>query len=342
MRVQSGRFVALLTWLVLQLTSGSAIAWGPHGHEAVGAIADQLIAGTPTAEHVRQILGSNLQTASGWADCARSVESSQGVWTYTNRGKYPSCKVYENPASEKALIDFVKRNASRCGGFASSAQCRHKAYHFVDLSAQHAHYDPASPGAGPTDLVQAINATLLVLQGHTSPPPFDIRGQKEALRLLAHYIGDLHQPLHVGSLYLDDAGHPLEPATAQQADAYSNAGGNQILIEGSNLHALWDDVPDRLFKQLLSGSGASAARASGLAQGELSKWPADWAGESIGQAGKAFAGVKIAAKHASTNGATWPATASEPDYRVAREKLQDDQLTKAGARLAQILRSLFP
>jgi len=338
-------FVSIATPLIglmLWLGAGPAVAWGPSGHAAVGAIADQLIAGTPTAKKVRQILGSNLQTAAGWADCARSVESSGGVWSYVKPGTWPSCKLYENPDSQAALIAFVKRNASRCGGFASSVQCRHKSYHFVDLSLGHTAYDPAAPGAGPTDLVHAINASLIVLGGGKSPAPFDLRGQREALRLLTHYLGDLHQPLHVGSIYLDDAGRPLDPATEQEAHDHSNAGGNSIMVGTSKLHGLWDDVSDKLLKQMVSGPGLAEARAVPAARGAMAQWAADWAGESVAQAGKAFKGLKMGAKRNGARGDEWPATATDPDYRQTREVLQHEQLVKAGARLAQMLTTLFP
>ncbi|WP_310388112.1 S1/P1 nuclease, partial [Roseateles sp.] len=194
---QAARLAALLA-ISLWLTP--ALAWGPYGHQAVGAIADQLIAGTPTAAKVRAVLGSNLQMASVWADCARSVESVQGVWSYTNPGAYKDCAVYENAASQAALIAFVKRNASRCAPNASHEQCRHKAYHFTNISIQRAGYDAALPGAGPSNVVLALGAAITVLQGGKSPPPINFVGQREALRLLTHYVGDLHQPLHVGSV----------------------------------------------------------------------------------------------------------------------------------------------
>jgi S1/P1 Nuclease len=342
MRLPNASLFGLLAGLAMQLAGTPASAWGPNGHQAVGAIADQLIAGSPTAKKVRQILGSKLQTAAGWADCARAVESNQGTWSYTKPGSYPDCRVYENPASEAALIDFVKRNASRCGGFAGSAQCRHKAYHFVDLPLQHPHYDPATPGTAPNDLVHAINATITVLQGGKSPAPFDIRGRKEALRLLAHYLGDLHQPLHVGAIYLGDDGRSLDPATPQDAHDHGTAGGNQIQLEGNNLHRQWDDVSDKLFKQLLAGSGAAEARKQFPATGSLPQWPADWASETASQAAKAFEGLKIGAKVVTAAGAEWPATAAEPAYQGAREALQHEQLVKAGARLAQVLTALWP
>jgi hypothetical protein len=342
MRLLPASLVGLLAGLMLPFASGPAAAWGPQGHQAVGAIADQLIAGTPTAKKVRKILGSTLQNAAGWADCARSVESNQGQWSYTHAGSFPDCRAYENPDSEKALIAFVQRNASRCGGFASSLQCRHKAYHFVDLAVQHPHYDPALPGTAANDLVHAVGATIAVLQGGKSPAPFDIRGQKEALRLLTHYLGDLHQPLHVGVLYLDDAGQPLDPSSPQDAHDHGTAGGNQILLEGRNLHQAWDDVSDTQYKQLVSGKATDEARHVAPTPGELPQWAAEWAGETTAQAARAFEGLKIGAKIATANGANWPATAAEPAYRQARAALQREQLLKAGARLAQILKTLFP
>jgi hypothetical protein len=321
----------------------SALAWGPNGHQAVGAIADQLLAGSATGKKVRQLLlGGSLQAASAWADCARAVESRQAEWLYTEPGTHADCRIYENPKSTRALIDFVRRNASRCGGFSSSQQCRHKAYHFVDLPIQHDHYDPASPGTAPNDLVHAINATVVVLKGGKSPAPFDIRGPREALRLLAHYVGDLHQPLHVGAIYLDDAGHALDPATPIEAHDHGNAGGNQIVIEGKKLHALWDDVPDKIFKPMLAGPGAAQARQVVATPGDALQWSAVWAGESTLQAAQVYAPLKLGRKIVTLAGATWPATTAEPAYRLTREAMQRQQLVRGGARLAQILKAVFP
>jgi hypothetical protein len=315
-----------------------ACAWGPYGHQTVGAIADQLIAGTPTAKKVRAVLGSNLQMAAVWADCARGVESSAGVWSYTGSGTYKACAPYENAASKAAMVAFVKRNASRCGGNAGAAQCRHTAYHFTDISIQHEQYDPALPGANPNDLVHAISAAITVLQGGKSAAPINIVGQREALRLLSHYIGDLHQPLHVGSIYLDETGNTVDPATEQQAHAHDNRGGNQLLLKGWKLHATWDDVPGKLTTALLGGQGVTEARLVKTTAGPIQQWPTTWASDTLVNADLVFKGLKIGPKA----GDTWPVTATEPDYRLAREALQHQQLVKAGARLAQVLSTLWP
>src|SRR5437879_690025 len=89
----------------LALGATNALGWGSDGHQTVGAIADQMIAGTPTAKHVRKILGSTLRTASVWADCAKGVtQSSDGTFKYTVNPIYTECKPFENAASKKVMI----------------------------------------------------------------------------------------------------------------------------------------------------------------------------------------------------------------------------------------------
>ena len=319
------------------LLATPAQAWGPQGHKAVGAIADQLIAGTPAAKKVRAILGSNLQIASVWADCARSVEGKAGTWTYARPGQYKDCATYENKASQDAMLAFVKRNASYCGFMAGETRCRHTGWHFTNVAIQRNQYAPGLPGAGADDLVQAINACITVLQGGKAPAGFQIRGQREALRLLVHFVGDLHQPLHVGAIYLSDQGKPLNPANAAEAHAHKNSGGNALLLKGSKLHALWDNVPGKLSTRV-GGAGATAARQVQPSIGAIDSWPALWASDSLGAAAQAFQGLTFGAKSAGA----WPTTAAEPAYRLARENLQQAQLVKGGARLAQLLTTLFP
>jgi hypothetical protein len=313
-------------------------AWGHQEHRVSGGIADQLINGTPTAKKVRAILGSNLQMAAVWADCARAVEGKGSTWTYTQPGKHPDCAVYENQASRDAMVAFVKRNASYCGYMAGEARCRHTGWHFTNVSLGRPGYAPDAPGAGDNDVVHAIAACIAVMQGGKPPAGFNIASKKEALRLLVHFVGDLHQPLHVGTRYLDDQGRPLEPADAQQAHAHDNAGGNAITLQGRKLHAVWDDLPGALTTRLLAGAGADAARAVPASSGPLTSWPAAWAGDTLHAAPQVFQGLKIGAR----SDGSWPATATEPAYRQARENLQAAQLAKAGARLAQLLTVLLP
>jgi len=53
---------ALVLGLVVALLSHEAIAWGPQGHEYVGAIADQLLTANAKAQ-VKTVLGLDLRIA---------------------------------------------------------------------------------------------------------------------------------------------------------------------------------------------------------------------------------------------------------------------------------------
>src|SRR6202035_4149196 len=56
-----------------------------------------------------------------------------------------------------------------------------------------------------------IGAAIAVLRDKPAPPPFSILDKKEALLMLTHFVGDLHQPLHVASAYLDADGRFVDP-----------------------------------------------------------------------------------------------------------------------------------
>jgi hypothetical protein len=82
-----------------------------------------------------------------------------------------------------------------------------------------------------------------------------------AVILLAHYVADIHQPLHVGALYFDAQGNIVDPERDQPALA--DEGGNTLILELSDepprtrgvrkkkFHGFWDyDAVNALFPQL--------------------------------------------------------------------------------------------
>jgi len=188
--------------------------------------------------------------------------------------------------------------------------------------------------------VHAINAALAVLGDKPSPAPFSIKDKKEALFLLAHLLGDLHQPLHVGAVYWSSSGHEVHPDKAgmsdQQKEASATAGGNFIELGSKNIHGIWDEVP---------GTWSPALRDQVVAQGKnvpktpgkLEELAAVWASDTVVECGKALTGLKFGTKH----GKDWPATASE-DYHKHISALAQEQAAKGGARLAQLLNTIWP
>ena len=63
---------------------------------------------------------------------------------------------------------------------------------------------------------------------------------KTAPKLLVHYVGDIHQPLHVGAAYFDASGQPANPNTTPGTQFA--IGGNSINFHSTNLHSYWDSV----------------------------------------------------------------------------------------------------
>jgi hypothetical protein len=326
------------SWLAFLTVSASAFAWGAAGHETVGAIADSLIAGTNAEKQVRKILGSNLKTASVWADCAKGVSHSNGTFRYTATGQYAECAIFEKSAASKALmVAFVKRNWDGCNPAPGQDPC-HKQYHYTDVAVVHHAYATGLEGTSDHDLVAAITAAIAVLQGESAPAPFDLANKKEALRVLAHYVGDVHQPLHVASSYLDADGTPVDPDAGGFDPGTETRGGNSIMDGSRNLHSEWDGISTTLTPDRLLPAGLASARAVAQSAGPLSGWSTAWATDTIVVGKGAFEGLTFSAKRQDHK---WAVTLP-PGYSKSRTALQREQLIKAGARLAQILNAIWP
>lgn len=315
-----------------------ADAWNSPGHQAVGYIADQLLVGTSTAKEIRKILGTNLKTAAVWADCAKGVSHSNktGQFSYTVNSRYAECAIFERNGGQALMIDYVSRNWDNCTAAAGAEVC-HKQYHYTDVSVAQDAYAMGLPGTSDHDVVHAIKAAIIVLKGGEAPAPIDIASKKEALRLLAHFVGDIHQPLHVTAIYLDDDGNPVDP-TLDNASQFSTRGGNSILDHSKKLHAEWDAVAAQLTPDRLTPADISSARQVPLSSGPVEEWSVMWATETLSAGKTAFANIVFTDK----TGSSWNVRELPPDYAASRMALQRQQELKAGARLAQILLTLFP
>jgi len=336
-----------LCWTVLCLAgSAQALAWGPDGHATVGAIADELLVDTNAAKEVRKILGkgASLEHAAVWADCAKGVskKAATGVFHYTVNPIYAECKPFESKAGQKAMVSFVKRNWDTCHPAAGEEVC-HKQYHYADVAVERDGYDRADVGTSDHDIVSAIKAAVAVLQGGTAPAPFNISSKKEALRVLTHYVGDVHQPLHVGAIYLNTTGMQVDPDHMALDPTMKTRGGNDLAIGPKHqLHHEWDSIADALKMPQFKVDGVTAARMVAMTSGAVETWPMHWATESVLASHTAFAGLSFGAEaNAGKSTQSWPTT--EPTgYAASREALQKDQLIKAGARLAQVLEAIYP
>jgi S1/P1 Nuclease len=329
------RIVTITMGIAANLAVVPAFAWGPKGHMTVGTIADKLIAGTNAAREVRRILGSNLRTASVWADCAKGVNPT--TFKYGGEGQFPECAIYENRASERQMEEFVRRNVHNCMAPHNTEVC-HKQYHYTDVAIQRNVYMKNQVGTTNQDIVSAVSAAILVLQGNNSPAPFNLASKKEALRLLAHYVGDIHQPLHVGAVYLDATGHVVDPDQGVFNPKTETHGGNDLFIGTKKLHGEWDAVAAPIAADPPSGAVLNQARSIPITAGSTSVWSTAWATETLTVSKGAFQGV------------TYSNEDSHDHYRIQvpqgyntmKTRIQQDQIVKAGARLAQILKQIWP
>jgi hypothetical protein len=341
-RLDAFGFRCLLAGLSLAASS-AAIAWGPNGHRAVGAIADHLIAGSNAAKQVEAILGGlSLEQAAVWADCARGVAPGKN-YVYAAAGQYPECAIFETATGEAEMSDFVRRNDSNCMRKPTEESC-HKQYHYADVAIQRERYGAEDVGARNDDIVAAAEAAARVLSGEPSPPPFNIKGKREALLLLAHYVGDIHQPLHVGAVYLDAAGRPVDPDLHGFDPATATRGGNLIVVVDAatgkrdrNLHQAWDEVPATITAARVDSAWLASARAVPPSSGAWSGWPALWASDTLARDRSALASLHYGPR----SDGDWTVSLSAP-YKRSMSAIKRKQLTKAGARLAQILEAIWP
>ena len=334
------RSSVLVLGLVLVLPY-EAIAWGPQGHEYAGAIADQLLTANARAQ-VKTILGLDLRVASTWTDCVKDVVRTRGIFHYRPDPRYhAACAVYETPEGISRMEDYVRRNWDNCQRGPKDDVC-HKQYHYADVAIQHDHYDRAFTGTSDHDIVSALQAAIAVLQDKPVPAPFSIKDKREALFLLAHLVGDVHQPLHVGAVYLDAHDHLINPdGPGKKLDpATETRGGNSIDVGSTNLHAQWDGISKALKPLNVSPAAIAKAKAIKQSPGAVDAWPAAWASDTVIASHTAFRGITYS--HPGTKG-HWAAHFSDrTKYLAMKRRVQSDQLIKAGARLAQLLNELWP
>lgn len=309
----------------------------------VGSIADQMLTDN-ARQQVAQILGFDLKTAGPWLDCVKSVaRQNDGSFVYTTDANHPEyetpCTQFRTATEQPRMEDYVARNWSQCSYRSSNVErgC-HNTYHFDDVAIQRDRFDRNFQGTNDHDLVAATNATIAVLLGRPSPPPFSIKDKKEALFVLSHLMGDLHQPLHVGSVYLDEAGSLVDPDVTHTIDpATETTGGNSILENHNNFHGEWDAIPGDL-GEAMTPELLAIAKAVPTDHGRIENWPVAWATDTVLAAQEVFSGANFA-----RSGRRWTVTYGDRDaYLRQVDTMKRRQLAKAGARLAALLNAVWP
>src|SRR5215813_9154406 len=263
---------------LLAASSLPAWSWGMDGHRTVGMVADLILRNTPTGDAVNRILdGASLSDAATWADCAKG-----GI---CHRPLTPD---------EKAYVD---------------ANPQHKEFHYTDVAIQQPRYRQGTAGTRDDDVVQVIRESISILRGRTPDSGPATLTKRQALWVLAHMVGDIHQPLHVGAIYFDrDCAAVVDPNVvgASTTDfgigsiVASTHGGNDLKMpNGDSFHIkFWDDgtVSDAMAGRSIEEFAAAIVAnppARWETAGDAETWATQWATEIMPIAKRALAGAGI-------------------------------------------------
>ncbi len=180
-------------------------------------------------------------------------------------------------------------------------------WHFVNFPADKKYTDVEPSPYG--DLIIAIEECTRIIKDRNT----EDSEKAFYLKMLVHFIGDLHQPMHVGRL--------------------EDKGGNDIQLQwfnrGTNLHKVWDDnmIDDygMSYTELSESLPKwSKAQIKAVEQGNIY----DWVEESQDIANKIYESVESGEKLYYRYGYEWWSTV-------------ESQLQKGGLRLAKVLNELF-
>ncbi len=336
---------------------GKLLGYSESGHRVVGAVADQLILGKDPAEAVKALLGTvSLERASTLPDELRGEDGKPGTF-----------KLPENPDLERQLLAFREANPPTSDENEAHLPPSHHWFHYTDVPFQVSSYSGSKVGVSKWDIVHMISFCSRVLAGKEKPDNERCITPAVAVVLLAHFVGDIHQPLHVGAAFLDDEGNFLNPNTSPKAKP--DRGGNDINFGASNLHAYWDfdAVESALaYQRRIQGknsdtlkpqdwgtqlAGKEPAHWKMDAASNPEQWPEIWADEMLPIAAEAHTRLRILPLEVfdTKNGKpieSWTAVEKphpgKSNYSVFASKTVELQLAKAGWRLAAILEASFP
>ena len=365
--IRRGFFVAL----ALFATQLSLRAYGPVGHEIVGAIADNLLAKKPAGAQVSALIdGITLERAALIPDDIKAWDKNGP----DDPNAFPHFA--DHPKIDQQLRDFWRANPPTEDP--NSPIPSHHWFHYTDVPVLTPEkYADGKAGRSKWDIVHMIPYCVSVLRGETPEKNTRKITKPIAVILLAHYVGDIHQPLHVGAEYFDEGGHEVDPD--KDKSALADEGGNTFrlhLLDDSpprrgirykKLHGFWDlDAVNTLLppldpakpkdQQQKDTSAAIETIAQEMAASEpknwrlpanlpLSKYAETWADEILPIAREAHERLQLTNVEAVLDAGQTVAAGDAREqpaqdhvlYRQWASKVVREELHKAGWRLADLL-----
>jgi hypothetical protein len=370
LKMKSGSSFALLLGISIALgLPARTHAYAPLGHEIVGAIADERLAKTATAAKIHALIGGlSLEKAAVLADTIKAWDK-KGV-------DNPKSFRVASPKIDRQLRDFWRANQPT-EDLHSPAPSHHWFHYTAVPVTPPQNYGDGRAGRSKWDIVHMIPYCVEVLRGRRPEQNERKITKSVALILLAHYVADIHQPLHVGAQYFDTDGRVADPD--KQQSALADEGGNTFTLELSDepprtrgirkkkLHGFWDyDAVNALFPQMpirvrkrelqaqIAPLKKQLVREQATHEPENWRMPANmevtnyaeaWADEILPIAREAHERLQFTKVHAVQEEGRILATGeadekTQPDqisYRKWAANIVREELHKAGWRLADLL-----
>lgn len=253
--------------LTISVLAINGYGYAARGHRLVGAIADRRLAKDKAVrDKVRLLLdGLTLEQVATLPDQIKSWDAC-GDKTPDNR------PVTDHKRINRELRAFLKANLC-------SSNPSHGEFHYVNIPiVGNEQYADGQVGRRQFDIVQMIPFCIRVLRGEEPETNDRAITKAVAVILITHYVGDIHQPLHVGAQFFNADGNPFEPTNTNPG--FADQGGNKLTlftfmkgkrVSAGNLHGYWDfQTVENAF-----GDAADASVAKSLAAKTPSNWTLD-------------------------------------------------------------------
>lgn len=268
-----------------------------------------------------------------------------GILGWGKEGHYATCKIAEGYLNEDALMAVTALLPDRAEGDLANV-CSwadeikfHMRWssplHYIDTPDFRCNYKYCrdchdSVGRKDRCVTGAIyNYTMQLVSGYHDPDSVIKYNLTEALMFLSHFVGDVHQPLHVGFT--------------------GDEGGNTIKVRWfrrkTNLHHVWDNmIIESAMKTFYNSDLATMIQViqNNITDGwsnDISSWGNCSSNQTVCPEPYATESINLACKFAYRNAT--PGSTLTDDYFLSRLPVVEKRLAQGGVRLAATLNRIF-
>lgn len=223
--------------LVTTVHVGSALAWGPRGHEQVADIAWTQLTPT-TKQRLKAILSAGDSNFKPTDDSEAALRKA-----FRRAANFPDVIKGNRNTIFESIIDVENSNFPIAPGTDGNEKVRCKTWHYYDTPLR---FSPPAPSLNGSNAQVALDRAREKLRT-LSQTSQEEKMQAWYLCWIEHISGDVHQPLHCAESFEFGSG---------------DAGGNAFKLglrkngKPVNLHSYWDSGIDRAVE--VGGAGLSS------------------------------------------------------------------------------------